>query len=528
MSKRPPSPPPRLPEFDYVKLLGSGGFADVFLFQQHMPRRQVAVKVLLDTDLSDASITRFRTEANAMAELSDHPAIVSIYGAGVSPEGRPYLVMEYCPRPNLQVRHRQSLFSEAETLRIGVQIAGAIETAHRAGILHRDVKPANILTTNYGLPVLTDFGIAATATSGGEVSGLSIPWAPPELFASTAEAAATTDVYALAATLYTLLAGRSPFERPGQSNSSVELISRIQSDPVSPIDRADVSEALQQVLRRAMAKAPGERYPTAIQFAHALQRVQIESGLQPTRLDVAEPEFSVDRIADDDESTRIRSITEIDLGSTGHTGPTTDDQRTLGRREQQPSSRPRPASLAMPEYPAPEDTQLRTPVAPPQAAATQDSPPARPSTLSAPQPGPVASKRQWIVWAAVAVALLGVGGFAVTQLIDGAPDPGPAPPTSASAAPVDPLNVGRPPQVEDLQVSVAGEVATFTWSNPDPLDGDQYSWRQQILGGLSDPQRIDEPTLEITLDADAPVCIEVSLVRSNGRASDPQEVCSDE
>ena len=166
-AKRPPAPPPELPGFTYLELLGSGGFADVYLYEQQLPRRKVAVKVLLPDRMAGGSVEQFTAEANTMAMLSTHPAIVTIYQAGLAEDQRPYLVMENCPRPNLQVRYRAAAFSVAEALRVGIQVAAAVETAHRAGILHRDIKPANILVTEYNRPALTDFGIATT-TDGAD------------------------------------------------------------------------------------------------------------------------------------------------------------------------------------------------------------------------------------------------------------------------------------------------------------------------------------------------------------------------
>ena len=193
MATRPPSTPPAIPGFESIRLLGSGGFADVFLYQQTHPRRQVAVKVLLKERMAASTVAGFAEEANVMAQFANHPSIVAVYAAGVSGDGRPYLVMEYCSKPNLQMRHRAERFSEAETLRIGIQIAGAIETTHRAGILHRDIKPANILATEYGRPKLTDFGISAAG--GQELVGMSIPWSPPESLAVPPTGTAASDVY---------------------------------------------------------------------------------------------------------------------------------------------------------------------------------------------------------------------------------------------------------------------------------------------------------------------------------------------
>ncbi|WP_422115149.1 serine/threonine-protein kinase [Brachybacterium sp. UNK5269] len=186
MSPRPPSPPPRLPGYEYEQLLGSGGFADVFLYRQFRPQRRVAIKVLLSTVLDDSVRRQFDAEANVMAQMSSHPSIVTIHQAEVSDDHRPYLVMEYCSKPNYGVRFRRERITVAEALRVGVQIAGAVETAHRVGILHRDIKPANVLVTDYNRPALTDFGISIATGQGHDVEdsqGMSIPWSPPEFFA---------------------------------------------------------------------------------------------------------------------------------------------------------------------------------------------------------------------------------------------------------------------------------------------------------------------------------------------------------
>ncbi|MGB7963854.1 MAG: protein kinase, partial [Propionicimonas sp.] len=106
MSPRPPAPPPLLPGFTHVRHLGSGGFADVYLYEETLLGRKVAVKVLLAGELMAAALENFTNEANLMAQLSNHPSIVSVYQAGVSDDGRPFIVMGYCSRPNLQARDR--------------------------------------------------------------------------------------------------------------------------------------------------------------------------------------------------------------------------------------------------------------------------------------------------------------------------------------------------------------------------------------------------------------------------------------
>ena len=286
-AKRAPMAPPDLPGFTYLDILGSGGFADVYLYEQQLPRRRVAVKVLLTERMSSGSVAEFTAEANVMAMLSTHPAIVTIYQAGVARDGRPYLVMEYCPKPNLQVRYRREPFSVAESLRVGIQVAAAVETAHRAGVLHRDIKPANILVTEYNRPALTDFGIASTTSAAAESAGLSIPWSPPESFADVPRSdPALRRVRSSARPSTRCSPGRSPFEMPGQRNTATELIHRIETVPLPPLGRADAPDSLVRALERAMAKSPADRHESALAFARALQKVQIELSHSVTPIDI--------------------------------------------------------------------------------------------------------------------------------------------------------------------------------------------------------------------------------------------------
>lgn len=524
MSRRPPSAPPTLPGFEHVKLLGTGGFADVFLYQQQLPRRQVAVKVLLADHTRTQNATAFATEANLMAQFATHPSIVSVYEAGVSGDGRPYLVMEYCSKPNLQARHRRERFSEAETLRIGVQIAGAVETAHRAGILHRDIKPANILVTDYGRPALTDFGISATTT--GELNGLSVPWSPPESLAVPPRGDASSDVYSLAATLYTLLTNRSPFEIPGASNTERDLVVRVESMPVPPLGRDDVSPALEAVLARAMAKRPEDRYRTALEFARALQRVQIGLGMQATPVDVIEDELDLADEDDDDGRTRFRGITSIDAQGGAAQAPTqapTQDaaDRTVLRPVTDAAASTAPAPLdstvRRPFTPAP----VVSPPAPPVAdtvrraddVVTQmDAASAVATTTSGPRRG------RTIAWAAGAAAAVIAAVIVIAVVM--APQGGGTPHPSYSAQPVDPVAADTVPQVTKLAGTAQGASVVFTWTNPDPKTDDVYLWRDVVPGQTATLQPVSQPTVTVPADASGRTCIEVFVRRADGRSTD--------
>lgn len=317
MSRRPPLQPPVLDGYEHIRLLGSGGYSDVFLYQQNMPRREVAVKVLVETAATSDSRQRFDAEANTLAALSTHPYIVTIFHAAVASSGHPFMVLEYCPGSNYLERARTEQMSVAEVLRTGIQISGALETVHRAQLLHRDIKPANILTTEYGWPALTDFGIASTMTESeiGEAVGMSIPWSPKEIVADGAQGDHRSDIYSLAATIYTLLTGRSPFEIPGGSNRSLDLIDRIGRDNPQPIGRGDVPQSFERLLRQALAKDPNERPNSVAEFARSLQHIESELGLAITQLEVRGESTAQARtrreIEADDDKTNLKRPTVI-------------------------------------------------------------------------------------------------------------------------------------------------------------------------------------------------------------------------
>ncbi len=309
MASRLPSAPPGLAGFTYVRPLGTGGFADVFLFEQNLPRRPVAVKVMLEDIVDDNLLRMFNAEADVMARLSAHPSILTIYQASISADGRPYIAMEYCPT-SLTNRYRREVIPVAEVLQLGVKIASALETAHRSGLLHRDIKPSNILMTTFGAPVLADFGIAS-AISGradtDEVFAMSVPWSAPEIIEERVSGSVAAEVWGLGATLYSLLAGRSPFERPGSGqNSRDQLKSRIRKAAYTPIGRADVPARLEEVLARSMARDAAARHGSAAEFAHDLQLVQHEMGVPHTPMEVAVDEWAAAGAAVDFADDRAR------------------------------------------------------------------------------------------------------------------------------------------------------------------------------------------------------------------------------
>src|SRR5699024_11432265 len=147
--------PPEIQGFSFRQLIGRGGFSDVYLDRQQMPGRDVAIKVLRTEPGEEVGRTQFAAEANLMARVSSHTAIASIFTADVDDEGEPYLVMEYCPGGSLGESFRSSPLPVPRTLRLGVRLASAQESPHRAGIGHRDMEAAHIQPTEDGVAVRT-------------------------------------------------------------------------------------------------------------------------------------------------------------------------------------------------------------------------------------------------------------------------------------------------------------------------------------------------------------------------------------
>jgi serine/threonine protein kinase len=287
MATRLPAPAPSIPGFTHLNVLGAGGFADVHLYAQERPRRDVAIKVLLDGVVNPSVVAAFNSEADIMAALGAHPSILTVHASGISTDGRPYLVTEYCPG-GFGESFRQQPLPVADVLAIGVKMASALESAHRLNVLHRDVKPGNILVTSYGTPVLSDFGIAASLRAGEESTllAMSVPWTAPEVITGSTTGTVSTDVWGLGATLYSLLAGHSPFELPEKgANSREQLAKRILKARPTTWGRTDVPHELAVVLGAALNKDPLKRPATMLEFGRALQDVQRTMSLPITPIE---------------------------------------------------------------------------------------------------------------------------------------------------------------------------------------------------------------------------------------------------
>ncbi|GHH44347.1 serine/threonine-protein kinase [Lentzea cavernae] len=530
--------PPEIPHFEYRGDIGGGGFAMVHRYYHRKLKRDVAVKVPKATDLSDAVRERFIAEGESMAELGNHRNVVTVYDTDTAADGRPFLVMEYCPGGDLAKLSGRTPLSVKEVLDIGVQVAGAIETAHERRILHRDIKPANVLMNEYDKPCLTDFGIAgrfAEQNEDGEVI-LSVPWSAPELLDRSAveQGGVPAEVFSLGATLWHLMVGHSPFMPRGTDNSLAAIEHRIVSGwlPTGLAAPAD----LQRLLLRAMARNPAARPGSVREFAVGLQRIQKAQRFGETELvlmpapapEDPEPAAGAPSFAAPapplSPPTRQRMqpvFVPPAPGPAPHTTARTGEQlfvpptpgpapHTTARTSEQlfappPSRGAEPPPLPFPLRNAAPDTHVRKP----SAEKTGSQP---------------AARSRWplyAVGAAAIIAIVGVGLF----LLSGEDKQGGGPAVTTVAEDVPDQNAGAgnaPPGRPEITATRLDEnKVRFAWNYSAQQATDTFSWRTSTQNGVA-----KEPQVEV--EGANPVCLQVKVVRadgSNATAEWSQESC---
>jgi Protein kinase domain len=274
--------------FRITSVLGHGGMGTVYVAEQSSPRRRVAMKLLRpDLSADEAFQRRFVHESEAAAS-TEHPNIVPIYASGES-DGVLYIAMRYVEGTDLRERIAQDGAMPPEAaVEVVSQIAGALDAAHRRGLVHRDVKPGNILLDEHGNAYLTDFGlikrseVSTGITKTGQFMG-SIEYCAPEQIRGE-EVDGRADVYSLGCVLYECLAGQPPFKR---DTEIATLYAHMEQQPPRLPAAAASAADLDGVLARAMAKRPSDRYPTTGELARDARRaVGVSSG---ERVAVSEP-----------------------------------------------------------------------------------------------------------------------------------------------------------------------------------------------------------------------------------------------
>ncbi len=271
------------PGYASVVEISSGPFASVYHAVEISTHRRVALEMLHVPAQLPYVTEAFAREVKALAALSSHPNIVTLYATVTTPDSRPVLVLELCSGSVADRLARSGPLPAPEVVSIGIKVAAALECAHRGGLLHGEVRPGNVLLTAFGEPALADFGVAALRGAGrpaGDVPGSAAVHTPPEILEGN-DPSPQTDVYGLASTLYELAAGRAPFSAfEAESPASVAL--RILRDPAPPLTADGVPSALSEVLLRALSKVPGDRQASAGAMVVALRMIEDAGGWPPT------------------------------------------------------------------------------------------------------------------------------------------------------------------------------------------------------------------------------------------------------
>ncbi len=270
--------PTVLSRYRVLSLLGAGGMGEVYLASDDRLGRRVAIKILPDAVSRDEEAKlRMLREARAVAAL-DHPNVCTVYEVGEH-EGRPYIVMQFVEGETLFDRLRQARMSPTEVLDVGLQVAAALDEAHSHGIIHRDVKPMNIMLTPRGQVKVLDFGLAKFTgpqehsttdqleSRAGIITGTAPYMSPEQLRGAPIDA--RSDIFSLGVVLYEMVTGRRPFERL----STVATITAILFEEHDPIDEPGFA-AYVPIIRRALAKEPSRRYSTAAQMLDALNDIR--------------------------------------------------------------------------------------------------------------------------------------------------------------------------------------------------------------------------------------------------------------
>lgn len=310
-------------------VIGQGSAGTVYKAVQELIGREVAIKVLHDYLVSDEEfIKRFRQEAKASSRLS-HPNIITIYDFGVIPQGnRPYIAMDLLigtPLSDLLAQEERLSFKEA--LPIFTQVASALGEAHREGVVHRDVKPENIVLVERSgqklFPMMVDFGIAriveesdaAKITRTGTVCGSPTYMSPEQCTSSKVDN--RSDIYSLAVVCYETLTGEVPFH----SEELVRVMAMHLSDPPTPLNEVKPGlrfpDELEEVINKAMAKSPDQRYQTMDEFAEALEtasKATVQPINKPTTQNLKQPDIEPGPLAQADSLQPKHNTGEMAIG----------------------------------------------------------------------------------------------------------------------------------------------------------------------------------------------------------------------
>ena len=283
---------PSITGYTIIERLGTGGFASVYLATRDPDADaadgddggQVAIKILHAHSSNEGDLRRFERERVTMRAFTTHPNIVSVYDSGETEDGSHYTVLEFVEGGSVRDTLKdQGAIHWSDATRIAVQVCSALDAAHRSGVLHRDVKPANILLSNDDVK-LSDFGIArligqSQVTAAQSIIG-TLAYTPPEMF-HDASFDGRGDIYQLGITMYEMLLGRAPFTSAAAENKAA-IIRRIIEKPAPPLAPFDIPQQLSDLLDEVLSKDPADRPQTARRLGERLNEIERDLGRTPT------------------------------------------------------------------------------------------------------------------------------------------------------------------------------------------------------------------------------------------------------
>jgi hypothetical protein len=436
-----------IPGIEGAVEIGLGGFGRVYRAGQPAFGRTVAVKVLSVGKLDDKAQQRFERECQAMGALSGHPNIVTVFDAGTTVDGRPFLIMEFMSGGSYDDKvRRNGTLSWEEAAEVGAKVSAALQVAHDAGIIHRDIKPANVLISRFDEPQLGDFGIARITGGSETKSGVitaSMAHAAPEVL-DGARPTAAADVYAVGSMVYELLTGVPAFFSESDE-TNLAMIKRIYDDPVPDLRAQGVPDSIARVVEGAMAKKVDARPMTAAQLAEQFREALRQAG------DTAAADAAEAAAATGVAVAAAAGIETVDPSATTAIPPT-------GPVAAPPPGAPGSPSTTGPTPPpgAPPATGPVPGYAPPPPTGPVAAPPgmppgARPFTTDAPHAPSAGKKNGALVPLLVGggvLALLVVIVVAVLVLASGGDD-GPGPTTSQQAGSTETSETSAP-SVDEL------------------------------------------------------------------------------
>ncbi|MBW3091610.1 serine/threonine protein kinase [Bifidobacterium sp. 82T10] len=540
--------PPALPGHAFVRTLGRGSTADVHLYRTDDGTRLVAVKVSR-APLDGSARRRLVAEVRALSGLGGHPHVLAIHDAGVTDDGRGWLMLDHAPGGSLGDLLARRTLSAGQTADWGVRLAGALASAHRRGIVHRDVKPANVLIDGEGLPMLADFGVAADVYRSDEWTGHSTLWAAPEVMNGDTGGDEASDVYSLAATLFAAYAGHAPvgyapvgYAPGGLCDGADEITGGVTGNIAgNGVDDdtgdgtnggahalrsadmpKDMPAPLADVLRKALSPSPAERHGSALALARDLQRVQ-------HRLSRVMTPIVVDGIPPYPERTRAG------IGVAGSSGTVSGTDPDSGPGSASDSFGTNPGSLNAPEYSG--TAACRRNGASPcrvrrHAASCRNT--HRRDRYTA-----VGHRKPSFTAAALVTAAITGSLAAAYAGMDSLPlRQRPFPAGAASPLTISDSDSAASmlrfddivPAPEQLTGVAQGDTVTFTWSNPDPREGDSYLWSPAVANSgdaediaaermrQSGMRSVSGTTLTLRGD-DAEPCVHISIMRADRRTS---------